>query len=232
LESYLEALSGVVKVDRKRFLKHFHGYVLLRVMQTFGAYGFRGLFQRRPHFLKSIPFAVRNLQTLLDNWQVEVPLPELTRVFERIAGAEQFTDQAGSQLPLTVLVESFSYKRGLPAYSEEHGGGFVFDCRLLPNPGRFEKYVDQTGQDPEVIDFLENCEEVHLFLQRVFDLMPHVIENYGEKGYTELHVAFGCTGGQHRSVYCAERFAEFLRQRFGVQVKLRHRELKNLRRGK
>ncbi len=217
----------ISKFDRAEFMRYYYGYVLVRILQAMGAYGFRGFYERKTHFLQSVPFALRNLEHILKNVELPVELPMLTEALHSLVRSTRLRELGSVQLPLTVRIESFSYKNGLPQDETGHGGGFIFDCRALPNPGRLEKYARQTGFDAEVIAFLENSPEVHSFLTRVRDLISQVIENYQQRNFSHLSVAFGCTGGQHRSVYCANALAKFLTEKYGVKVEVAHRELEH-----
>lgn len=238
LQIYLEAASkltpfeggsgGMSKIDRDEFLRYYYGYVLVRIMQAMGAYGFRGFYERKTHFLQSVPFALRNLEHILKNVELPVKLPMLTDALHSLVRSTRLRELGNVQLPLTVRIESFSYKNGLPQDDTGHGGGFIFDCRSLPNPGRLEKYAKQTGFDAEVIAFLENSPEVHSYLTRVRDLISQVIENYQHRNFSHISVAFGCTGGQHRSVYCANALAKYLEEKYRVKVEMAHRELGRL----
>jgi aminoglycoside/choline kinase family phosphotransferase len=234
LNIYLDAVSqvppfegklGRSKLNRDDFMRYYHGYVLVRIMQAMGAYGFRGFYERKTHFLQSVPFALRNLEHILKNVELPVKLLMLTEALHSLVRSTRLRELGSAQLPLTVRIESFSYKNGLPHDDTGHGGGFIFDCRSLPNPGRLEKYASQTGFDAEVIAFLENSPEVHSYLTRVRDLISQVIENYRQRNFSHLSVAFGCTGGQHRSVYCANSLAKYLVEKHGVKVEVAHREL-------
>jgi aminoglycoside/choline kinase family phosphotransferase len=224
LQCYLDALGEIVEIDRQEFMKYYPGYVLIRIMQAMGAYGLRGFYERKAHFLQSIPYAVRNLEYLLDTIQLPVELPALWQVFRRMVASSALRQFGEAELDLTVRIESFSYRNGMPGDDKGHGGGFVFDCRGLPNPGRYEKFAHLTGSDPEVIAFLEKEPPVQQFLGHVFGLIDAAVENYRSRNFTHLLVTFGCTGGQHRSVYCANRLAEHLREKYGVGIDLRHRE--------
>jgi aminoglycoside/choline kinase family phosphotransferase len=218
---YLEEASKLGRVDRTEFLKYYPGFVFIRVMQALGAYGLRGFYERKPHFLQSIPFAVRNLEYLLRKAKLPVKVPALLGVFRSIVGSSVLRQFGKAELRLTVRIQSFSYRAGMPADPRGHGGGFVFDCRALPNPGRQERFARLTGQDAEVAAFLDGEPAVPAFLGHVFGLVEPSVENYRSRNFTDLLVAFGCTGGQHRSVYCAERLARRLRET-GVDVELRH----------
>jgi len=220
-EQYLEAVSRYLTFDRVEFVEQYHGYALIRMMQAFGAYGFRGLYEKKAHFIQSIPPALDNLREFLDSITLPVKLPALMTALRGLAESETLVALAAP--PLTVSVFSFSYKRSLPVDASGNGGGFVFDCRALPNPGRYSEYQHLTGKDDAVIRFLQEKPEVDDFLAHVFSLIDGAVTTYQRRHFSHLMVSFGCTGGQHRSVYCAERLAEHLRER-GVPIVLRHVE--------
>ena len=222
LEHYLEAALRLESIDRQAFLTYYPGFVFIRIMQAMGAYGLRGFYERKHHFLASIPYAIRNLEYLLRKAELPVELPELTQVFRRLVASSSLRQFGAASLTLTVRIESFSYQDGVPTDEKGHGGGYVFDCRTLPNPGKFEQYAKHTGCDDSVIAFLENEFAVREFLNHVFALIDQTVENYQTRNFTDLLVAFGCTGGQHRSVYCAERLAIHLREKLQVNVEVRH----------
>jgi aminoglycoside/choline kinase family phosphotransferase len=227
IERYLDHLQQhLPRVDRTRFCQHFRGYVLVRIMQAMGAYGYRGFFERKPRFLQSVPGAIRNIERLLETGFLPVDLPELRGVLERICASTSLRRSAPRIRPgLTVRIGSFSYKGGYPQDESGHGGGFVFDCRAVHNPGRYAEYASQCGCDEPVADFLENLPETEEFWENVRDLVDRQVGVYLTRGFTALSVYFGCTGGQHRSVYFAERLAEHLRRNFpSVNVELSHRE--------
>ncbi|OGS52194.1 MAG: phosphotransferase enzyme family protein, partial [Elusimicrobia bacterium RIFOXYB2_FULL_62_6] len=218
---YLEKAA----VDKNKFMRHFHAFVYVRIMQALGAYGLRGFYEGKAHFLQSVPYAVRNLEWLQRKAEVPVKLPELNQIFRRMV-ASTYLRQFGAAKPgLTVRVQSFSYRTGLPSDEKGHGGGFVFDCRSLPNPGREEKYMPLTGRDAEVISYLSNDLRVGGYLETVFKLIDGAVENYLSRNFTDLMVSFGCTGGRHRSVYCAESLTKHLQEKYKVRVELAHREL-------
>ncbi|HJR52911.1 MAG TPA: RNase adapter RapZ [Gemmatimonadota bacterium] len=222
---YLDALEERVDIDRASFLGHYRGYVLVRIVQAMGAYGYRGFFERKPRFLQSVPYAAANIRRLLEEG-LPVELPELARAFERIV-AEWAAPPPGDESAsgLTVRVQSFSYRRGYPEDVEGHGGGFVFDCRALPNPGRLEEFAGATGRTETVARFLESEPGFEPFWNSVRSLVDAQIEVYRERRFTSLAIAFGCTGGQHRSVYLAEKLARHIESRFpDVRVRLVHRE--------
>jgi aminoglycoside/choline kinase family phosphotransferase len=225
LDRYLQALDCVLPIDRRQFLEHYRGYVLIRIMQAMGAYGYRGLFERKPRFLQSVPHAARNLALMLDAG-LPIALPELEAIFGRIVNA--FAGRSAQTTPvqgLTIRIVSFSYRGGYPEDGTGHGGGYVFDCRALPNPGRRSEFMSMSGLDPEVIAFLEGETEVHSFWDRVRTMVDAHVEDFRHRHFSDLSVAFGCTGGQHRSVYFAERLGNHLRARFpDVSVNIAHRE--------
>lgn len=224
LERYIKAAGALVKIDRADFLRHYHGYVYIRIMQAMGTYGLRGFYERKTQFLQSIPYAVRNLEYLLRKAKLPVQLPALTAVWKRIVASSALRQYGAVSLKLTVHLQSFSYRNGIPLDETGHGGGHVFDCRGLPNPGRFERYAKLSGKDADVVDYLRKEVEVEKFFSHVLALIDQAADNYRSRNFTDLSVAFGCTGGQHRSVYCAELLAKHLRARH-FHVELRHLEL-------
>lgn len=227
LDHYLDTVEKIQPVDRAKFLEYFHGYVLIRSIQTFGTYGYRGLFERKEHFIKSIPFAIRNVQWILENANFPVELPELTKALRAIVESkkfEPFDRTRGASSLLAVTINSFSYKRGIPADPSGHGGGFVFDCRSIHNPGLYEPYKKLTGRDEPVINFLQLHSNMEEFLNQVYLLVGPAIENYIERSFTSLTVNFGCTGGQHRSVYAADHLAKHIQEKYGVRVAVTHTE--------
>ncbi|HLI62365.1 MAG TPA: RNase adapter RapZ [Terriglobales bacterium] len=225
LEYYLDQLAGFIAVDREAFLRRYYAYVYVRIMQALGAYGFRGFYEGKPLFLESVPYALKNLRWLLQNTELPIALPALTDVFQQIVGAERLQAIGREPDKLTVRILSFSFHRGLPKDESGHGGGFVFDARSLPNPGREERFQRLTGKDAPVIDYLSQQENVRQFLAHTMALVDAAVENYQQRGFKSLMVSFGCTGGQHRSVYLAEQLASHLRAKDGVQVIVQHREL-------
>ncbi|WP_346237787.1 RapZ C-terminal domain-containing protein [Niabella insulamsoli] len=228
LEDYIAALEPLLDkpLNKLNFLSQYNGYVLIRLLQVLGAYGFRGLFERKAHFLTSIPLALKNLRTFVATHPMGIALPEFEKVLQLCvdeAIIQQFTPvQATSETPLVVKVCSFSFKEGLPVEDAENGGGFVFDCRGILNPGRVESMKCQTGRDKEVIQYLEQQTKMPVFLHSVFDVVDISVEDYIKRGFDSLYVSFGCTGGQHRSVYAADALARHLRNKFKVQVALQH----------
>jgi aminoglycoside/choline kinase family phosphotransferase len=248
LDHYLGALSGFIEVDYEAFMQHYYAFVYVRIMQALGAYGFRGFYERKAHFLQSVPYALKNLLWLLEHATLPVALPALTGAFKSIvtsekllalaaqadshgalAATERSPARAAQAENLVVRIFSFSFHRGGPPKDETgHGGGFVFDVRSLPNPGREERFKALTGKDTPVIDYLNQQESVHRYLANATSLVDASISNYQDRGFKSLTVSFGCTGGQHRSVFLAEQLAKHLRGEDGVEVVLRHVELEKM----
>ncbi len=225
LEAYLRQARKVGRVSRDQFMRHYPGYVYVRIFQALGTYGLRGFFERKPHFLQSIPYAMRNIEFLLRERGFPVEAPELVRVLKMLVATPRLRLFGNASLELTVRVQSFSYKRSIPADDRGHGGGFVFDCRALPNPGRLARYAELTGRDRPVAAYLSHQAPVRRFLRRAEELVADSVKNYRARNFTDLSVAFGCTGGRHRSVFCAEAMASFLRGKLRVPVQVEHRDL-------
>lgn len=221
LTDYLLALNELQRVDFLEFRKQLKHFVLFRTLQVLGAYGFRGYFEKKPHFLQSIPFAIENLRTILND-QI-TGYPYLMEVLKQMCDLKQF-QEVSVKKPLIVKVYSFSYKKGIPNDDSGNGGGFVFDCRAVNNPGKYERYTKLTGLDDSVIKFLEDDGEILTFLDHAYSLVDASVKRYKDRGFSNLMVSFGCTGGQHRSVYSAQHMAEHIHRKFGVEVKLIHRE--------
>lgn len=251
---YYNALKQYTEVPTPhKFVERLSLFVLFRQLQVLGAYGFRGYFERKQHFIESIPPAMQNLRELLN--ERCFPYPYLTDLLRRMTELPQFrqiettasradgykiTDnnpytphpndgpatfsKYDAQGPLVVKVFSFSYRKGLPEDESGNGGGYVFDCRSTHNPGRYEPYKKLTGLDEPVIRFLEDDGEILTFLDLVYQLADAHVRRYIQRGFTSLMISFGCTGGQHRSVYSAQHLAEHLHQKFGVEVHICHRE--------
>jgi aminoglycoside/choline kinase family phosphotransferase len=230
LDDYMNAFENILDhgIDRKVFQTQYNGYVLIRLLQVLGAYGFRGLFERKAQFLTSIPLALRNLKDFFGNQSIGISVPEFRKVLDLCVSDEiidQFTPvQATEQTPLIVKINSFSYRNQVPADESGNGGGFVFDCRGILNPGRFDIYKTQHGRDKSVKDFLEQQTKMQEFLNSVFDIVDITVEEYIKRGFKSLMISFGCTGGQHRSVYAADALARHLRNKFKVKIELNHIE--------
>jgi aminoglycoside/choline kinase family phosphotransferase len=228
LDHYLDTLAGFVDLKRETFMQHYYAYVYIRIMQALGAYGFRGFYERKVHFLQSVPFALKNLRWLLHNVTLPIALPTLTAAFHSMLASDKLQALASDADNLVVRIFSFSFHRGLPMDESGNGGGFIFDGRSLPNPGREERFKMLTGRDAAVMEYLNQQENVHQFMASVMSLVDASVNNYQRRGFKNLMVSFGCTGGLHRSVYLAEQVAKRLQGRNGVEVILRHRELEKL----
>ena len=228
LDHYLGRLSDFIPIEREAFMRHYYAYAYVRIMQALGAYGFRGFYERKAHFLQSVPFALKNVRWLLRNTELPIALPALMEALERASASEKLQTMPAKGAPLVVRIFSFSYRRDPPQDETGNGGGFVFDSRSLPNPGREERFKALTGKDAPVIDYLNQRESVHRFIGNVISLIEESVANYQERGFQNLMVSFGCTGGQHRSVYLAEQLAKHLRGKNGVEVVVRHLGLETL----
>ena len=254
IKCYTNRLKQYVEVNEIPFRRDLHLCVLFRLLQVLGAYGFRGYFERKKHFLESIPPAMQNLRDLLDN--EGCPYPYLRDVLRDMANLPQFLPKPVEPVkradgykitehnpykahamdgpatfskydgkgPLVVKVFSFSYRNGIPEDESGNGGGYVFDCRSTHNPGRYEPYKQLTGLDEAVVRFLEDDGEILTFLDSVYKLADAHVQRYIQRGFTSLMFSFGCTGGQHRSVYSAQHLAEHIHKKYGVEVHIYHRE--------
>ena len=222
LEHYLDVYSTFSFFDRSEFLKFYPAFVLIRMLQAFGAYGYRGYFERKSFFLRSVPGALQNLKYHLENSELGVKIPHLRDALNEMVSSTSFVIPETRYDKMTVSISSFAFKSGIPADFSGHGGGFVFDCRALPNPGRYDEYRDLTGKDDAVIQFMDSKSEVLNFIRRSAELAASSVRNYLERGHEHLMISFGCTGGQHRSVYCAEKLAESLRKEFDITISLNH----------
>jgi hypothetical protein len=240
LDYYLDQLAGHIPLERAVFMRHYYAYVYVRVMQALGAYGFRGFYERKPLFLQSVPYALKNVRWLLHNVELPIALPSLMEAFRGMLASEKLraltseierseAQSAVSAHALVVRIFSFSFHRdGVPKDESGNGGGFVFDGRSLPNPGREERFKALTGKDAPVINYLDQLKSVGQFFSNAAALVDASVHEYQRRGFKNLMVSFGCTGGQHRSVYLAEQMAKHLRGRKGIEVVLRHRELDRL----
>ena len=254
IKVYLQHLKQYQEVSEKKFRQGLQLCVLFRLLQVLGAYGFRGYFERKKHFLESIPPAMQNLRELLN--EGGCPYPYLNEVLTDLVSMPQFKPEKREEVaradglkttelnpyqahpqdgpptfsrydaqgPLVVRVFSFSYGKGIPEDTSGNGGGYVFDCRSTHNPGRYEPYKKLTGLDEPVIRFLEDDGEILTFLESVYKLADAHVRRYLQRGFTNLMFCFGCTGGQHRSVYSAQHLAEHIHKKFGVEVHICHRE--------
>jgi aminoglycoside/choline kinase family phosphotransferase len=238
LDHYLEAVSKFISLDREAFMRYYYPYVYVRIMQALGAYGFRGFYERKTHFLQSVPYALKNVRWLLHNAELPLALPTLLEAFRNMLGSDKLQSlspdpehlQSGSTKleAMTVRVFSFSFHKDLPKDDSGNGGGFVFDGRSLPNPGREERFKQLTGRDTPVIEYLNEQPSVHQFLANAQSLVESSISSYQSRGFKDLMVSFGCTGGQHRSVYLAEQLTRRLRERNRLHVEVRHLGLERL----
>ena len=228
LDHYLDSLGQYLPLDRTAFLEHYYAFVYVRIMQALGAYGFRGFYERKAHFLQSVPYALKNLRWLAHHVKLPIALPALMAAFQAMQGSEKLLKLPAPAGGLTVRVFSFSFHRQAPADESGNGGGFVFDARCLPNPGREERFRALTGKDQPVIDYLASHEDVQQYLERAQGLVETSVEAYRMRNFSNLMVSFGCTGGQHRSVYLAEQLAARLRAKPGIEVEVRHIELEKM----
>ena len=228
LNHYLDTVEELISIDREKWIEYYYGFVLIRCIQVLGAYGYRGLYERKEHFLKSIPFALRNVKWIFENRNFPVEMPEVKKALLHIIESKQFEPfdkiKARSSL-LTVSINSFSYKKGgIPTDNSGNGGGFVFDCRFIHNPGRYEPYKKLTGRDEPVINFLRHHSNMDDFMNNVYRIVDNAIEDYIERSFTHLMINFGCTGGQHRSVYATDALAKHIKEKYGIKLKVHHIE--------
>jgi aminoglycoside/choline kinase family phosphotransferase len=228
LDHYLECLGKFIPVDRAAFMQHYYAFVYVRILQALGAYGFRGFYERKAHFLQSVPYALKNLRWLAENVKLPVELPALMSAIQGMITSEKLQGLAASADELTVRVFSFSYRQKIPSDETGNGGGYVFDVRSLPNPGREERFKQMTGKDAAVIDYLNQQPTVHQYLASVLSLVDASVSAYQHRGFTNLMVSFGCTGGQHRSVFFAEQVAKHLQDN-SVKVIVHHIEQEKLK---
>jgi aminoglycoside/choline kinase family phosphotransferase len=228
LDYYVGCVEEILQqhIDKVRFIDQFNGYVLIRLLQVLGAYGFRGLFERKAQFLTAIPLGLHNLKEFLRGTKIDIDLPEFERLLSLITEDQIISRfepvKATSHTPLIVHIHSFSYKNTIPVDNSGNGGGFVFDCRGILNPGRFDEFKKLSGKDKPVKDFLEQQTKMPEFLNSIFDIVDISVDDYIKRSFSSLMVNFGCTGGQHRSVYAADALARHLRNKFKVKVELHH----------
>jgi len=230
LNYYVEQLSENHPQEAKDFKKYYDAFVFIRIMQAMGTYGFRGFYERKTHFLQSIPYALNNLRWLLGNVQLAVEIPTLWNIYHQLLDAESLKivsnkENACNQI-LTISIHSFSYKDSIPKDESGNGGGFVFDCRCVPNPGRYAEFKKLTGKDPPTVDYLNDKQEVNDFFDLTKSIVESAVKNYLERKFTHLMVCYGCTGGQHRSVYFAERLQKYLKQNYSVHIEVIHHNKK------
>jgi aminoglycoside/choline kinase family phosphotransferase len=228
LQYYISTINKYTAIDETEFIQMFFGYVLIRIMQALGAYGFRGFYEKKEHFLKSIPYAIDNLSWLLSTVSFPVKMPALIEALNGVVNSKEFKQigeikRAGNRLEVSIF--SFSYRQSIPQDQSGNGGGFVFDCRGIHNPGRYNQYKMLTGKDESVKKFLVEQSEAEKFLANAFAIVQQSVDVYITRKFSSLMISFGCTGGQHRSVYCADRMAEYLRLIPEINVSIRHIEL-------
>jgi aminoglycoside/choline kinase family phosphotransferase len=223
LEYYISQLKNHISVDRNTFIPLYYGFVLIRTLQVLGAYGYRGFFEKKAHFIGSIDYALENVRWLLKNVEFSIKIPELSKCLEAMIGQDRKLKKKRGSENLTVEIRTFSYlQQGIPEDKSGHGGGFVFDCRVLPNPGRLEEFRKLSGLDQSVKDLLEGHAEVDKFIDNVFRVVSQSVDKYIERGFNHLSVDFGCTGGQHRSVYVAERIYEKIKNKYNIRLIINH----------
>jgi aminoglycoside/choline kinase family phosphotransferase len=232
LDHYLDCLGSYIDIKREAFMEHYYAYVYVRILQAMGTYGFRGFYERRPHFLVSVPYALKNLRWLAHHVELPIALPALLEALQNMLASEKLLGLASSAERLKVRISSFSFHREMPADETGNGGGYIFDARCLPNPGREEQFKMLTGKDAPVSDYLNQQASVHQYLANVYSLVDASVSGYLQRGFKSLMVSFGCTGGQHRSVYLAEQLANHLRGVSGVEVVIRHIEQEKMEPGK
>ena len=228
LNYYIEELEIELQatINKSRFINQYYGYVLIRLLQVLGAYGFRGLFERKAHFLASIPMGLNNLKYFVDHIILGIDTPEFDKILQFVTSEniiKKFTPtKANQHTKLKIIINSFSYKKSIPQDDSGNGGGFVFDMRGILNPGRKDEYKKLSGKDKPVMDYLEQETLMNRYLNSVWDLIDINVEDYLNRGFEHLQINFGCTGGQHRSVYAAEQTARHLKNKYQLQVKLTH----------
>jgi aminoglycoside/choline kinase family phosphotransferase len=229
LDHYLSSLGAWHDIDEKKFREYYYDFVLIRLLQAMGAFGFRGFYEKKPQFLQSIPYAIKTMDELLKKNIPEDRFPYLVKVLNSMIDSpelKQFSGRKDSLGRLQVEINSFSYRRGIPVDLSENGGGFVFDCRAILNPGRIDEFKDLNGSDPAVIKFFRENTQADVFVNDSFRIIDHAICEYLKRKYTRLMINFGCTGGQHRSIYCAEQIKKLLQKTYKnqIEVVLNHRE--------
>jgi aminoglycoside/choline kinase family phosphotransferase len=228
LDHYLDCLGNYIDLNRDAFMEHYYAYVYVRILQAMGTYGFRGFYERKTHFLQSVPYALKNLRWLAHNVKLPIALPALLEALQGMLASEKLQGLASSAEGLKVRIFSFSFHREMPVDDSGNGGGYIFDARCIPNPGREEQFRALTGKDAAVIDYLNQQDSVHQYLANVQSLVDSSLSSYQSRGFKNLMVSFGCTGGQHRSVYLAEQLARHLRSSSGAEVVVRHIELEKM----
>ncbi len=225
LDYYIQQIKKQLPLKEDSFTSYFYGYLLLRFVQVLGAYGRRGLLEKMPYFIQSIPLALNNIKWWIENINLPIKTPYLISILKQLTELDKFkpyNKDNSKNKPLIVKIKSFSYREGYPQDDSGNGGGFVFDCRNIHNPGRYEPYKTLTGRDKSVQDFLNTKSHFPTFIQHVYEIVDKAVENYLERDFESLAVNFGCTGGQHRSVYSADSLAQHLTEKYGVKIHLEH----------
>lgn len=225
LDYYYVELSSKITYNKETFVQGYYAYALVRILQAMGAYGFRGFYEKKAYFLNSIPFALKNIAFIINKFDYIKQLPDLSKAINNILENEdlkKFGEIESDKLRINIT--SFSYKKGLPVDTTEHGGGFVFDCRSIHNPGRYDEYKQLNGLDKPVIDFLDKEKEMDAFIDNAFSLVDKAVQKYIERDFKYISVSFGCTGGQHRSVYSAQKLFNYLKEKYDIIVEVNHRE--------
>jgi len=225
IEHYIKMFCKKTSGLESDFRRYYHGFVLIRILQALGAFGYRGLYEQKPGFVQSIIPGIRIINNIIETGHFRVKLPELYRVFKEIPELDMFAEHDDHER-LTVRITSFSYMNGMPQ-DKVHGGGFIYDCRGLPNPGKIEKLRNMTGLDEPVVKYMASQTDVKDFMNDVVRIVRRSVKNYIIKDYNSLAVSFGCTGGKHRSVYCAEKLAQSLQEIDGIEIKVNHRDKDN-----
>ena len=228
VEYYFTELQSHIKISKAEFFKYYYSFAIIRILQAFGAYGLRGIIEKKLHFMQSIPLAINNLKYILENKNIEVDILELKKALFDFVNKSEFSKEQNTTNNLTINIKSFSFiQNGYPKDLSGNGGGFVFDCRFLPNPGREQKYKFLSGKDESVIKYLNASVEVETFIANTFILVKEAISNYIERDFSSLSISFGCTGGQHRSVYSAERIKNLIAENYNVNIKIEHENSNN-----
>ena len=218
LEYYISKVKLHIKIDERAFIRNYYWFALIRTLQVLGAYGFRGFIEKKTHFLQSVSYAIQNFAMLLERLPLESDLPEIYHCIRQFQEMEWPEKKDYNSHVLNIEINSFSFRKEIPYDQSGNGGGFVFDCRVVPNPGRLEEYKKFSGLDQPVIDFLNSKAEVQQFKESMLQLASQSVDNYLSRSFSHLQFNFGCTGGQHRSVYFAEQLHRFLRERYGENI--------------
>lgn len=224
MEYYYINISKYIKIDKSSFLKSYAILILLRTLQVLGAYGLKGLFQGKSHFISSIPYAIENLVWWKDKYAADFDLPYLMKMVDELSKLKDYRHTTLSDHKLSINIQSFSYHKGIPKDYSGNGGGFVFDCRFIHNPGRYETYIKLTGRDHQVIEFFKEKTDILDFLAQIKPILDNSVQTYIKRNFSSLSIFFGCTGGQHRSVFSADHIAVYLKNKYDVNVTLFHRE--------